>query len=372
MSSEIKTVALSNLILDPENPRLPESLLRDQASMLNYIAETTSIEELMSAIAENDYFAGEPLIVVPSNDANKTFIVVEGNRRLCAVKLLADPTLFAKRGARMIELATSAKHKPDLLPTIQLTKRSDVLPYLGFRHITGVKQWEPLAKARYIEQLLNLTDHSLAQRERYGEIARVIGSRRDHIKRNLDALAVYKIIKNEDFFEIDDLNDESLKFSVLSTALADERIAAFVGVVKKDANDEYQPTYPIQDLTILDRVTIKELTQWLYEKDAKGTTRLGESRNLRLLSAVVASTKALGAFRGGSPLKIAYQLTAGVGQDFYELLLQSEGLLSEASSMVATIAYEEDGFQVAKRVQQHIKLIGSALKAKRNQDNDDF
>jgi hypothetical protein len=119
-------------------------------------------------------------------------------------------------------------------------------------------------------------------------------------------------------------------------------------------------------------VTIKELTQWLYEKDAKGTTRLGESRNLRLLSAVVASTKALGAFRGGSPLKIAYQLTAGVGQDFYELLLQSEGLLSEASSMVATIAYEEDGFQVAKRVQQHIKLIGSALKAKRNQDNDDF
>ena len=372
MNNKIETVPLSKLILDPENPRLPESLPRDQTSMLNYIAETTSIEELMSAIAENDYFAGEPLIVVPSNDANKTFIVVEGNRRLCAVKLLADPTLIARRSTRMLELAESAKRKPSLLPTIQLAKRSDVLPYLGFRHITGVKQWEPLAKARYIEQLLTLTDNNLEQRERYGEVARVIGSRRDHIKRNLDALAVYKVIKKEDFFEIEDLNDESLKFSVLSTALADERIAAFVGVVKKDFNDEYQPTYPIQDLTILDKARIKDLTRWLYEKDTKGKTRLGESRNLRFLAAVVASTKALGAFRGGSPLKIAYQLTADVGQDFYELLLQSEGLLAEASSMVATIAYEEDGFQVAQRVQQHIKLIGNALKAKYKQDNDDF
>jgi ParB-like chromosome segregation protein Spo0J len=372
MKTQSEMVKLTKLKLDPKNPRLPESVARDQASMLNYIAETTSIEELMSAIAANDYFAGEPLIVVPNNDPEETFTVVEGNRRLCAVKLLNDPTLFAKRGERLVELTKTAKYRPKLLPTIKLSTRDEVLPYLGFRHITGVKQWEPLAKARYIEQLFGFTDSNLAPGVRYGNVARIIGSRREHIKRNLDALAVYKIIKDADFFEIDELNDESLKFSVLSTALADERIAAFVGVVKKDANDEYQPTYPIQNPETLHKPAIKELTQWLYEKDVKGKTRLGESRNLRLLSAVVGNIKALGALRGGSPLKIAYQLTADVAQDFYGLLLQSEGFLAEASSMVATIAYEEDGYEVAKRIQQHIKLIGGALKAKRIQENDDF
>ena len=33
-------------------------------------------------------------------------------------------------------------------------QRSEVTPYLGFRHITGVMQWRPYQKARYIAQLV--------------------------------------------------------------------------------------------------------------------------------------------------------------------------------------------------------------------------
>ncbi|MEY3759747.1 MAG: ParB-like protein, partial [Pseudomonadota bacterium] len=57
--SDIKYVAVSQLLLDEENPRLPVSVDRDQQSMLDYIAETTAIEELMDAIAENNFFPGE-------------------------------------------------------------------------------------------------------------------------------------------------------------------------------------------------------------------------------------------------------------------------------------------------------------------------
>ena len=61
--SEILYVPLDDLELDTENPRLPEGVSRDQLGMINYIATSTSIEDLMSAIAENGFFPGEPLIV---------------------------------------------------------------------------------------------------------------------------------------------------------------------------------------------------------------------------------------------------------------------------------------------------------------------
>lgn len=96
----------------------------------------------------------------------------------------------------------------DELPVVVRATRQEVLPYLGFRHITGVKQWEPLAKARYLKQLFDMTNTTAVPGDRYAEVANAIGSRRDHVKRNLDALAVYEVIEQQDFFEIDELGEE--------------------------------------------------------------------------------------------------------------------------------------------------------------------
>ncbi|MHB1403684.1 MAG: ParB N-terminal domain-containing protein [Thiobacillus sp.] len=372
MTDEIRWAALDTLLLDSENPRLPESVARDQQSMLDYISETTAIEELMDAIAENDFFPGEPIIVVPSTTELGKFVVVEGNRRLTAVKLLRDPANSSRPGARMREIARLAKHRPDKLPIIERPNRRDVLPYLGFRHITGIKQWEPLAKARYIEQLFNLTDQKAEPKARYGYVASAIGSRRDHIKRNLDALAVFKTIKEAAFYGIEGLDDASLKFSVLSTALADERIGAFSGVTRKNAEENFEAADPIVNPGTLYLKAIEELTRWIFEKDTKGKTRVGESRNLRLLSAVVSNPRALTALRAGSPLKIAYQMTSDMTGDFVELLYQAEAALTEAASMVATVSYEDDAYQVARRILENIKLIGRELKEKHRPDEDEF
>jgi hypothetical protein len=370
MTENISSVALDKLLLDEENPRLPESVGREQQTMLDHIAATTSIEELMQAIGENDYFPGEPLVVVPHRSRPGYFVVVEGNRRLTALKLLQDPANCSDPGSRMREISTQAKYRPENAPVVVRASRQEVLPYLGFRHITGVKQWEPLAKARYIEQLFNLTDASNPANIRYGEVARAIGSRRDHIKRNLDALAVYKTIKDNDFYGIEGLSDESIKFSVLSTALADDRIGSFVGTALRDGSDGVAPD-PILDASMLKSNEVSELIRWLFEKDSKGKTKVGESRNLRYLAAVVMNEKALTAFRNGSPLKVAYQLTVDSARDFLELLYAAEAGLADAASMVATVDYTDDGYETAKRISENIRLIGRELKSKRL-DEDEF
>jgi hypothetical protein len=89
-------VHIEQLALDSQNLRLPsiDVLERTQQAMLEYLARETSIEELMSAIAENDFFEGESLIVIPNDKQPDQYIVVEGNRRLIALRLLQEPDLF--------------------------------------------------------------------------------------------------------------------------------------------------------------------------------------------------------------------------------------------------------------------------------------
>ena len=46
MADDIELVEIKNLQLDPDNPRLPTSVVREDKEMLDYIARETSIEEL--------------------------------------------------------------------------------------------------------------------------------------------------------------------------------------------------------------------------------------------------------------------------------------------------------------------------------------
>lgn len=341
--------------------------------MMAFIAESTAIEDLMQAIGQNGFFEGEPVVAIL--EKNK-FVVVEGNRRLTAVRLLNNPHTIAKPSARIVGIANDAKHKPKSIPVIVRKTREEVLPYLGFRHITGVKQWEPLAKARYIEQIFQTTDKGISPEARYAQVAKTIGSRKDHIHRNLDALAVYRQIKDSDFYDIPDLSERSIRFAVLSTAVADERIGIYVGVAKEAEGDEEEfedsfPTNPIIDPKALNKNHIKELAEWLYKTNDKGETRVGESRNLRQLSAVVSTPKALEAFKSGSTLSYAYRLTKGAGEELKELLYEAENILTRAVGFVANVEYEEESYELAKQLREKVILIGKTLKDKQT-SSDDF
>lgn len=369
-ANEIDQITIGNLRLDPQNPRLPTTVERTQQEMIDYLAQSTSIEDLMSAISENGYFPGEPLIAVKRDDED-AYDVVEGNRRLTAVLLLNDPTVCSKPTARMRDLSASTEHISEL-PVVIRASRKEVLPYLGFRHITGVKQWEPLAKARYLKQLFDLTAANESPPERYTVVARAIGSRRDHVKRNLDALAVYQSIEEHDFFGIDNLTEETIKFSILSTALADESIASFIGTAAWDAaGDAYISTHPIVNDSALNQDNTRQLTEWCFKKDDKGKTTLGESRNLRQLAAVVSTPRALEALRKGASLEYSYRLTKGIGTEFLELLYEAESVVSRAASMVANVEYDPESIEVARGIFQNVKLIGTQLRDKKPKDDSD-
>lgn len=137
---------LKKLLFDPQNPRFPRPGTGDNdGDAIRWMLDNANIIELMNSIGEQGFFVGEPLVVVPSKEIGK-FDVVEGNRRLTAVRLLRNPELAPTKKKSVQEASDAAAFKPDELPCLQFNKREEVLHYLAFRHVTGVQAWKPLKR----------------------------------------------------------------------------------------------------------------------------------------------------------------------------------------------------------------------------------
>jgi hypothetical protein len=353
MNHQLLDIEIEYLDLDPENPRLPNYVPRDPNSMLQFLAKTSSIEELMSAISENDFFPAESLIAVPSGER---FIVVEGNRRLTALRLLSGET-YEDISPRILELQKTAKFKPKSVPVSVFQNRSDILNYLGNRHIAGVKAWGSLAKARYIDQLFQQTSASASFSDRCKSVAKVVGSRRDFIAKAMKAFRVYRLAENHEFFDLEGLSEESVKFSLISTAIDYEGVQDFIygapDVIEEGEEQADRDPKPER---------VKEFFNWLFVKDKTNKTKVGESRNLTKLSKVLLNNEALNSFRKGATVEQAYLLTTGVEEDFDALCAQIQRELREANSLVADVDATEYREDLASSIFKQARQLEGALR----------
>jgi hypothetical protein len=351
-------IPIEKLRLDPENPRLPAFVERDPEAILSYLTSSAAVDELIDAIGENGYFEAEPLIGVSDGDV---VIVIEGNRRLTALKLLskhresspdeidADTDLPSKIRTA---LKQAANH-PVSVPVALHDHREDVLVYLGNKHIAGVKPWGALAKAKYVQQLMDQPQFSGPNfDENIRNVARSIGSRADYIKRALRALKAYNDARAMEYFGLPDLSEESVKFSRLSSALDYSDILNFVS-----ANPEVE--YPVE----YDHERLAELFKWLFVENDDGNTIVGDTRNLRQLSDVLANEKALEAIRRGKSLASAYRMTSSLGLDFDNLLSAALESLQRANAIAPEIEATEPRLDDANALFKQSRALRTTLES---------
>jgi hypothetical protein len=333
LSIEYKNI--DDLIYDPKNPRLPSSLVKgdNEKDVINWMLTDAAILELMGSIGEKGFFPAEPLLAVASEIYPGKFEVVEGNRRLTAAKLLKYPDLADKRKSSIKIIKSEAKFTPDELPVFIFPKRTDILDYLGFKHITGVKPWSALAKAKYLKDLQE-EYKGLAISEQYKNLAKAIGSRSDYVRDLLVGLKLYEKIDGADYFDIEGLNEDSIDFGVYYTALSRANIPNFLGI-DKNADDATQN---------INMAHLKEFTEWVSKKNDQSVTRLGESRNLTKLSQIVFNDKAITAFREGKTLDESLMLTEEPDRLFSNSVNDSLHKISLANSLIhrLTIALQSD------------------------------
>jgi len=293
--------SLDCLEFDIKNPRLPSSIDRQPNTIIKWMLSNEHVEDLMISIGEKGYFIGEPILIIPDVDHEGKYIVIEGNRRYTSVLLLSHPDLATIKNIKIKEIVENAKFIPTEIPTLSFGSREEIIDYLGYRHITGVEPWDALSKARYLKQLADRIQISNFT-EKCKSLAKQIGSKSNYVRQLLLGLDLFEKISNADFYNIPNLDDRSFEFGTFYTGIVSPNISHYLNI-------DLEAEYPLENIK---EDHLRDFTIWLFKENDQGQTRLGESRNLRLLNKILDPKyeTALNAFKNdGVSLSVAVELT---------------------------------------------------------------
>lgn len=155
-SWERREIYVSELSLDPSNPRIPATnQLATERDIIAQLIEHEDVYTLAKTIATQGFYPSELLICVEDDE---DVVVVEGNRRLASLKLLSTPELAPepeqKRFSKLAKLV--GNNIVSQLEVLIAPSRSATVPLVMAKHTReGVRSWEPLQQANYVKTLLD-------------------------------------------------------------------------------------------------------------------------------------------------------------------------------------------------------------------------
>ena len=290
LSHSINLTEIENLFLDPSNPRLGLGLLKPPASqdkVLEYM-RSWSLEELAISFLENGYWPQEAVIVVKEElyGPPKRLVVVEGNRRIAALKYLQKATTgepVPQAWKRITEGVDPDENLFTEVPYILADSREDVIAFLGFRHVTGIKQWAPAEKAEFIARLVDENNMS------FESVRRQIGSRIDTVRRNYIAFRILKQISELNI----EVSEEGIdrRFSVLFLALREPGVRDFLGVDIRAEPEAARTPIPKSKTK-----NLSDFVSWLFGSGNSGPL-FTDSRNVGKFARILSSDQAVAYLR---------------------------------------------------------------------------
>ena len=317
---------VSSLSFDYRNPRLAEYGFGPETpedEILKTLWKVMAVDEIAMSIAASGYWDHEPLFVTKEHDKD---VVLEGNRRLAALKILRSSSLREKlKATDLPPVAPERLTELEEVPVIRVAERKDVWRYLGFKHVNGPAKWRSYAKAQYIAFVHKSAPASLA------DIAAQIGDRHRTVQRLFRALMVIEQAEKTGVYKREWVYGSRLAFSHLMTALEYDEYAAFLRL--KDTTEE--------SVDPVDKKRIKalgELCLWLWGDRRNNTEPIIKSQNpdLRNLARVLVHAEALRTLRLGQGLSAALEVSKGDEIVFEEALQQAKNALAKAQGRVST------------------------------------
>lgn len=147
-----KNPPVASLHLDARNPRLRTAHTgtspRDLIQRLFDHEDALGVAE---SIATRGYFPTEPLLAV---EEDGQLVVVEGNRRLAALKGLREPTLLKPVHRRALERLRQRIQNPESLKSVPIvvapSRRASDRLVVGRHSATAVKMWQAENRASFI------------------------------------------------------------------------------------------------------------------------------------------------------------------------------------------------------------------------------
>ncbi len=347
VQNKIEYSELRELYLDASNPRLGrEDTERhlSQDRVLELMKDWT-LDELALSFLESGFWPQEALLVVEEllNGQNRR-VVVEGNRRLAALKLLKLAFDGKPESKKWRELVAHRKPPQNLfsqIPFIRVGSRKDIVAFLGFRHVTGIEQWHPAEKAGYIANLVE------AHKMDYDEIRRKIGSKTNTVRQNYISYRLLLQMEGEEEIDLRRIED---KFSVLYLSLRSEGVQRYLQIdIQAEPGKARRPVPPSR------LEALAKFALWMFG-DERHDPVVKESRYVDRFGKVLLNKKAVDYLeRTDRPnLDFAYRIAGGDELETIEFLQKAADNAEQALSLV-------HHFRNSSEVQSAVKRLGTDM-----------
>lgn len=324
--ANIEKIKADLLHFDHKNPRLVEfqiTVKTKEKDIVNILWDEMAVNEIVMSILAHGFFENEAMYAVREQGK---LIVVEGNRRLAAVKAILDPAIIENSGMNRYK----AKITPDLcrqlesyLPVIILKDREEAWRYIGFKHVNGAAKWGSYAKAQYIASVHH--DYGISLED----IAEQIGDTNKTVQKLFQGLMILQQADRETDFKIGDVYYKRLFFPHIYTALGYEGYQDFLGIKVGGDSAISVPHERLQEL--------EDVMYWLYGSQSKDIKPVIESQNpdLKKLNHILQKRESVEALRSKNDLNIAFDLSQEGSDVLYSSLVEAKVALQKAMSKVS-------------------------------------
>ena len=344
ISTELQYATLDDLYLDAKNPRLGRHQTNtnlSQDEVLDMMSEWV-LDELAVSYLESGFWTHEPLLVVKEQvDGEQRLVVVEGNRRLAALIYLrraVNGHEVSKKWRLLVEGVDVPKELFVKIPYIHVGSRREIESFLGFRHVTGIKQWHPEEKAQYIAKLID--DRGMS----YEEVMRRIGSKTSAVRRHY--ISYRLLLQMMDCLEDFSVEEAKGRFSVMSLSLRTQGVQQYLEIdMSADPNTAKTPV-PTTRLNALENFSL-----WLFG-NRNQRPLFADSRRVDDFGRILESPRAVEYLEGNKRVKFdyAFQLAGGDESEITHLVNEAGTNIQLALSRVHHYKSSEDIQWAVKRL----------------------
>jgi hypothetical protein len=306
---KIEQAALDELYLDPKNPRLGRHNVEKGLSQEQILSlmKDWALDELAVSFLESGFWPQEALICVKDLVTRKKqgLVVVEGNRRLAALMMIQRTRDGEETSSKWRDIIAGygeeAFNRLKKIPYIVKESRETVRSFVGFRHVTGIKEWNPAEKAQFIAQLIE--NEGLD----YEQVRRRIGSKVLTVRQNY--ISYRLLIQMEKHAEEIDVEKVEERFSVLYLSLRTHGVQQYLRIEIQSNPDSAKTPVPKDRLEQL-----VNFARWLFGTE-KQEPMITDSRQVDDFGKILESPPAVDYLeRNESPSFAVARRMAGVAE----------------------------------------------------------
>lgn len=248
-----RILTIEHLRLDINNPRFSYQSTEkmNQTQIVIYLIDNYDVYDLAKDIAYNGYMLGEEPVVCKENDA---FVVLEGNRRMAACKVLLSPRKYlSSLRANIIEQANFKIEKMEC----HLAPNRIAANKLIYRRHNGipVKRWSKISQDAYLNNLISI------ERVNIEEINKELNVTPSEVRKALRRYNAHQLAIKlfQSFpFELKQIAQEDFPITNLERFYESEKGSQFLGlsfsangkikrhILSKDFNDRF--TFIIREI----------------------------------------------------------------------------------------------------------------------------